>query len=148
MMGRFKIILAHEVRNFAFMNEFLKFSPMNANVLVAKKGHIPFFSERKVARENFRFSYTQTFILAILAIGGLLIYYAFLQNQNATRGYNVRTLQVEMRALQLKENLLDIRIAEGRSIDAVMNAGIINRMENVSNSSFLVLKDTQFTMNH
>jgi hypothetical protein len=86
--------------------------------------------------------------LAILAIGGLLIYYAFLQNQNATRGYNVRTLQVEMRALQLKENLLDIRIAEGRSIDTVMNAGIINRMENVSNSSFLVLKDTQFTMNH
>ena len=53
-----------------------------------------------------------------------------------------------MRALQLKENLLDIRIAEGRSIDTVMNAGIINRMENVSNSSFLVLKDTQFTMNH
>ena len=77
-----------------------------------------------------------------------MIYYAFLQNQNATRGYNVRTLQVEMRALQLKENLLDIRIAEGRSIDTVMNAGIINRMENVSNSSFLVLKDTQFTMNH
>ena len=86
--------------------------------------------------------------MAILAIGGLLIYYAFLQNQNATRGYNVRTLQVEMRALQLKENLLDIRIAEGRSIDTVMNADIINRMENVSNSSFLVLKDTQFTMNH
>lgn len=84
----------------------------------------------------------------MLAIGVLLVYYAFVQNQNATRGYNIRTLQVETKALQLKENLLDIRIAEARSIDAVMNAEIIKKMQDSNNSSFLVMKDTQFTMNN
>ena len=81
-------------------------------------------------------------------MASLLVYYAFLQNQNATRGYNIRNLQVETRALQLKENLLDIRIAEGRSIDVVMSAEIINKMQETQNSTFLVSKDSQFAMNN
>lgn len=120
---------------------------MNANLLVVKKGHIPFFSERKVTREHFKMSYSQTFVLALFTIGVLLVYYAFLQNQNATQGYNVRTLQTTNRELVFRENLLDIRIAEGRSIDVVMGAEIINRMQNSQNSSFLVRTDSQFAMN-
>lgn len=121
---------------------------MNANLLVVKKGHIPFFSERKVTREHFKMSYSQTFVLAIFTIGALLVYYAFLQNQNATQGYNVRTLQTANRELIFRENLLDIRIAEGKSIDAVMGAEIMSRMQNSQNSSFLVMKDQQFAMNN
>lgn len=101
-----------------------------------------------MAREHFRLSYTQTFLLAVFTVAALLIYYAFLQNQNATRGYNIRTLQAETRALQLKENLLDIRIAEGRSIDVVMSAEIVNKMQETQNSTFLVSKDSQFAMNN
>ena len=74
-------------------------------------------------------------------------YYTFLTNQNATKGYSIRTLQMEGRELAFKENLLDIRIAEGRSIDVVMSQDIIAKMEDAVAPTFLVLKDTQFTMN-
>ncbi|PID84340.1 hypothetical protein CSB09_01580 [Candidatus Gracilibacteria bacterium] len=121
---------------------------MNANVLVAKKGHIPFLSARKVAREHFRLSFTQTYILSIIFIACLGVYYIWLLNQNATKGFNIRTLQVESRELAFKENLLDIRIAQGKSIDAIMQSPIVLEMENVENPNILVQKDTSFTMNH
>lgn len=100
-----------------------------------------------MAREHFRLSFTQTYVLALIMIGMLLMGYAYLQNQHATRGYNIRTLQSEYRELVFKENLLDIRIAEAKSIDSVMGAEIINRMQNSQNSSFLVRTDSQFAMN-
>lgn len=150
LLRKFQKILVREVQNFACMNVFLNHLTqfMNANLLVIKKGHIPFFSERKVTREHFKMSYSQTFMLALLMIGALLVYYAFLQNQNATQGYNIRTLQAMNRELVFKENLLDIRIAEGRSIDAVMSADIMSRMRNSENSSFLVMTDLQFAVNY
>jgi hypothetical protein len=119
---------------------------MNANVLVAKKWHISFFSERKAARENFHLSFTQTYVLAIMMIAFLWVYYVWILNQNATKGYNIRNLQVSYRELLFKENLLDIRIAEGRSIDAIVNSPVVARMENVEKPSFLVLKDSRFTL--
>lgn len=44
---------------------------MNANVLVMKKGNFPFFSSRKTSRENFRLSFTETYVLALGLIGVL-----------------------------------------------------------------------------
>lgn len=120
---------------------------MNANVLIAKKWHIPFFSERRATRENFRLSFTQTYVLLVVLFAVLMGYYAFLTNQNATKGFSIINLQAENRELAFKENLLDIRIAEGKSIDVIMNSAIISSMQNVANPWFLVVKDTQFTMN-
>ncbi len=120
---------------------------MNANVLVAKKWHIPFFSERKAAREYYRLSFTQTYILAIIMIALLGIYYVWVLNQNATKGYNIRTLQVQNRELSFQENLLDIRIAEGQSIGTIMNSSVVSGMENVDQPTFLVSRDQAVTMN-
>ncbi len=119
---------------------------MNANVLVAKKWHISFFSERKAAREHFRLSFTQTYILAIVMIAFLGVYYVWILNQNATKWYNIRNLQVKYRELLFEENLLDIRIAEGRSIDAIVNSPMVARMENIDKPLFLVLKDSRFSL--
>ena len=119
---------------------------MNANVLVAKKWHISFFSERQAAREHFRLSFTQTYVLAIMMIALLGVYYVWILNQNATKGYNIRTLQTEYRELSFQENLLDIRIAEGKSIDAIMQSPVISVMQDVDKPSFLVMRDAQFTM--
>lgn len=113
---------------------------MNANVLVAKKWHIPFFSERKAARENFRFTFTQVYVVLIALIALFGIYYVWILNQNATKGYNVRELQVKNRELSFQENLLDIRIAEGQSIGTVMSSQIISSMEEVISPHFLVQK--------
>ncbi|MBX9808953.1 hypothetical protein K2X92_01010 [Candidatus Gracilibacteria bacterium] len=119
---------------------------MNANVLVAKKGHLSFFSERRVARENFRLSFTQAYVLAIILIACLGIYYIWILNQNATKGYQIRELQGQYRELTFQENLLDIRIAEGKSIDAISNAAIVQAMQTVETPGFLVMKEPQFTL--
>lgn len=120
---------------------------MNANILVAKKWYIPFFSERKVARENFRLSFTQTYIILGVLVTLFTGYYTLLTNQNATKWYSIRSLQMTWRELAFKENLLDIRIAEGKSIDVVMSQDIVGKMEDITAPAFLVLKDTHFTMN-
>lgn len=118
---------------------------MNANVLVAKKWYLSFFSERKVAREHFRLSFTQTYILAIALLACLGIYYIWILNQNATKGYQIRELQGQYRELTFQENLLDIRIAEGKSIDAVVNAPIMQSMQAVDTPTYLFMRDPQYT---
>ena len=52
---------------------------------------------------------------------------------------------MQYRELTFQENLLDIRIAEGKSIDAITRSPIMNHMEVVQSPSFLVIQDTQFT---
>jgi hypothetical protein len=116
---------------------------MNANVLVAKKWHLSFFSERKVARENFRLSFTQAYILAGCLITCLGIYYIWILNQSATRGYQIRELQSLYRELTFQENLLDIRIAEWKSIDAITSAPVMQNMQDVGTPSFIVIKNNQ-----
>lgn len=116
---------------------------MNANILALKKWHISFFSERQAAREHFKLSFTQTYILAIMMIALLGIYYVWMLNQNATKGYNIRNLQVQYRELSFQENLLDIRIAEWKSIDALMKTPLVSTMPSVEKSTFLILKGTE-----
>lgn len=53
---------------------------------------------------------------------------------------------MQYRELTFQENLLDIRIAEGKSIDAITRSPIMNHMEVVQSPSFLVMQDTQFTL--
>lgn len=55
---------------------------------------------------------------------------------------------MQNKELAFKENLLDIRIAEGKSIDIVMSSPIVEQMETATAPAFLVLKDSQFTMNN
>lgn len=119
---------------------------MNANVLVAKKWHLSFFSERKLARENFRLSFTQAYVLAIVLIAFLWVYYIWVLNQNATKGYQIRELQWKYRELTFQENLLDIRIAEGKSIDTIMNSPLMSHMEEVTSSAFLVTEDAELSL--
>lgn len=56
-----------------------------ANVLVMKKGHIGFFSDRKAAREEYKMSFTQAYVLSLLAFALLGIYYVYALNANATK---------------------------------------------------------------
>ena len=119
---------------------------MNANVLVAKKWNLSFFSERRLARENFRLSFTQAYVLAIILIACLGIYYIWILNQNATKGYQIRTLQGQYKELTFQENLLDIRIANGKSIDTISNSPIVQSMQTVEAPTFLVMKEPQFTL--
>lgn len=118
---------------------------MNANVLVAKKWHIPFFSERKAMREQYKLSMTQAYVLAIGMIALLGIYYVWTLNANATNGYNIRKLELLQRESTFEENILDIHIAESESTNTISNHPSVKGMQEVDRPEFLVMKDAQFT---
>lgn len=73
-------------------------------------------------------------------IACLGIYYVWVLNENATKGYNIRTLQTKNRELSFEENLLDIRIAEGQSIGTISASPVASTMQAVEKTSFLVIK--------
>ena len=53
-------------------------------------------------------------------IGFLLIYYVWILNVNATKGYNIRTLEIEKRNLMIEKERLDVKIAELESITNII----------------------------
>ena len=118
---------------------------MNPNVIVMKRGRIPFFSERKTTRENYRLTFTKTYIMALLMIGILGIYYVWTLNQNATKGYTMRNLEIEQRNLILERNLLNMKIAEVQSLNNVTNDRSIMVMTSAENPKYLIVKDLNLT---
>ncbi len=114
---------------------------MNPNLIVMKKWKIPFFSERKVSRENFKLSFTKTYILTLIIIWILWIYYVWALNINATKWYVIRNLEIERRNLVMELNLLNMRIAEVQSLSNIFSDDTISSMQQFDNPKFLVVKD-------
>lgn len=115
---------------------------MNPNLIVMKRWKIPFFSERKTVRENFKLNFNQAYVLTLVLIGFLGIYYVWTLNANATRGYNMRNLEITKRTLLFEENLLNVKIAEAESISNISSNPTIQEMEAIDKPQFLILKDT------
>ncbi|HRI35793.1 MAG TPA: hypothetical protein PK765_01685 [bacterium] len=118
---------------------------MHAQILVLKKSRTPFFALRKTAREHFSLSFNQTYILSLVLIGLLGIYYVWSLNVNATKGYALRTLDLERRTLQHEENLLAIKVAEIESLEAIETNPMIAAMEKAIDPQFLVVADSYYT---
>jgi len=114
---------------------------MNPNLIILKRGHLRFLSERKTVRENFKLWVNFTYILALLFIGFLGIYYVWTLNINATQWYNIRKLEIEKNNLTVESELLGVKIAEFESLSNLMKWEWINNMEKVENAEFLVVKD-------
>ncbi|MGE4443861.1 MAG: hypothetical protein AB7E37_02635 [Candidatus Altimarinota bacterium] len=114
---------------------------MNPNLIVIKKGHFRFFSERKTTRENFKLGVNTTYILALLFIGFLGIYYVWTLNVNATKGYNIRNLELLKNNLTVEKKLLEVKISELESLSSLTKWEGINNMEKLGNAQFLVVKD-------
>ncbi len=114
---------------------------MNANLLVMKRGNIPFFSERKTTRENFRLTLRETYILALGLIGILGIYYVFVLNVNATKGYSIRNLELARKQYSFEESLLGIKIAEAEALSTVTSSSLVETMVSIENPRFLILSE-------
>ncbi len=80
-------------------------------------------------------------------IGVLGIYYVWVLNINATKGYDIRNLEITRKNLTFEENLLNIRIAEAESLDTLTSNSMIEKMESVDSPNYLVLKDSHLTFN-
>lgn len=117
---------------------------MNANLLVMKTGNIPFFTGRKTSRENYLLSIREAYILSLGLIGLLGIYYVFVLNVNATKGYNLRTIEIARKNYQFEESLLNIRIAEAQSLTTLANSPYASGMQQIENPKYLVLTDSLY----
>lgn len=115
---------------------------MNANVLVMKKNRFPFFSERKTSREYSKLTFSQTYVLSLLLIGFLGIYYVWTLNVNATKGYNVRNLEITRHDLTVQENLLNIRIAEAESLSSINSNPNTALMQSIDAPQYLKIKES------
>jgi len=114
---------------------------MNPNLIILKKWHLKFFSERKTTRENFKLDMTSTYILVLLFIWVLWIYYVWTLNVNATKWYNIRQLEIEKKNLTVEKELLEVKIAELESLDNIMKWNYEDYMEKTENPEYLVIKD-------
>lgn len=114
---------------------------MNPNLIVIKRWHFRFFSQRKTTRENFKLWVNTTYILALLFIWILWIYYVWTLNINATKWYNIRNLELLKNSLTVEKELLEVKIAEFESLSNLIKWDWVNNMEKVDKAEFLVVKD-------
>lgn len=114
---------------------------MNPNLLIVKKWHFGILPERKTTREEFKFNTNFTYILILFFIGFLWIYYVWTLNSNATKGYNLRKLEIEKRNLSIEKELLEVKIAELSSLSQLMKSSMLKNMEKIKSPEYLVYDD-------
>lgn len=120
---------------------------MNPKV-VLKEESGNFFSKRKIEKQKLQFWFTSTYIIMISVIGFLLIYYVWILNVNATKGYNIRTLEIEKRNLLIEKERLDVKIAELESLTNIIDESDSN-MVPIEDPDYLVIKsDVQYVYNN
>lgn len=82
----------------------------------------------------------QSTVLLMVVIGSLILLLALLilfhENANATKGYQLRTLEYERNQELLEEEVLKMRIAQEQSLDTLQNDPKIKAMVRVSNPQY------------
>lgn len=108
-----------------------------------------FSSKRKQKKEEFTFWLRKTYLTMVWVMISLLIYYVWILNVSATRGYNIIELETEKRALLLEKEILDVKIAELESLENILKKEDMQDMEQAWDPSFIVINsDKQYTYNY
>lgn len=114
---------------------------MNASLLVLKKPRIALFSERKAFRERSRLTFAQTYFLLLATVAVLGVSYVWMLNASATKGYDVRNLEIEKKRLTYQDSLLAIRIAEAESLTSLTSHPAMSVMEPIETPKYLVYEE-------
>ncbi|MDD3145065.1 MAG: hypothetical protein PHV23_03045 [Candidatus Gracilibacteria bacterium] len=121
---------------------------MNTKV-VTKDFSQNYFSKRKKEKEKFTFGVNSTYIALLSIISMLLLYYVWILNVNATKGYNIRQLEIEKKNLLMEKEKLDVKIAELESLSNIMTDTDLKNMEKIEDPDYLVIKDNvQYVYNY
>ena len=108
-----------------------------------------FLSNRKKEKDKFNFWVTSTYIALLSIISLLLLYYVWILNVNATKGYNIRELEIEKKVLLMEKELLDVKIAELESLSTILQEEDLQNMKRVEDPEYLVIKDdVQYVYNY
>ncbi|QFR38701.1 hypothetical protein A9Q91_00510 [Candidatus Gracilibacteria bacterium 28_42_T64] len=114
---------------------------MNSRKIMTNNLKSNFFSKRKSDKEKLNFSITSTYITMLSFISILLLYYVWILNVNATKGDNIRQLEIEKRNLLIEKELLDVKIAELESLSTILQEDDLEDMEKVTDPDYLVIKE-------
>ncbi len=108
-----------------------------------------FFPKRKKEKEQIDFWITSTYIALLSLICLLLLYYVWILNVNATKGYNIRELEIEKKMLLMDKELLDVKIAELESLSTILKDDDLQNMEQIKDPEYLVIKENvQYVYNN
>ncbi len=119
------------------------------NPIINKNLKRNFFSKRKKDKEKFDFWVTSTYIALLSLISLMLLYYVWILNVNATKGYNIRELEIEKKQLLMEKELLDVKIAELESLSTILSDDDLQNMQRVKDPTYLVIKDdVQYVYNY
>ena len=119
------------------------------NPIINKNLKRNFLSQRKKNKDSFDFGITSTYIALLSLISLMLLYYVWILNVNATKGYNIRELEIEKKQLLMEKEILDVQIAELESLSTILSDDDLQNMERIGDPEYLVIKDdVQYVYNY
>lgn len=113
---------------------------MNPTVVLPSRYRHRFVAHRAAEAMSFRWSFAQAYALCLSLLAILGVYYVWILNANATKGYDYRTLDQMRRELLLQQNLLGVTLAEFESLDKLSTDAQQRKMEQVDAPDYLVAK--------
>ncbi|MCK5471988.1 hypothetical protein KAI54_02260 [Candidatus Gracilibacteria bacterium] len=75
-------------------------------------------------------------VVVFLALSISLLYLAH-ANRTATRGYAIKKLEIEKNTLRTEIEILGQQVSEAKSLEAIKNSGVLEKMERVKQPIFL-----------
>lgn len=124
-----------------FKKYFLKNSDKMSQKIVIEDFRRNFHSKRVKEKEKFTFGVNYTFLSLLWIIVMLLLYYIWILNVNATKWYNIISLELEKKNLMMEKERLDVKIAELESLSNIMTDNDLKNMEKIDEKNYLVIKE-------
>ncbi len=119
---------------------------MNPNVVLPSRYRHRFVAHRAAEAMSFRWSFAQAYALCLSLLAILGVYYVWILNANATKGYDYRELDSMRRELLLQQNLLGVTLAEFESLDKLSTDAQQRKMEQVDAPEYLVAKEQELDL--
>mgnify|MGYP001443665404 CR=1 FL=1 len=114
---------------------------MNARLVMKQYSEKNFESSRKIEKEKLNFGYQSTYITLMGLIVFLLLYYVWILNANATKGYTIRQLEETQKELAVELDRLNVKIAELDSLETMSSDELFQDMVPIEDPNYLVLKE-------
>ena len=85
---------------------------------------------------------TLTFVIIILAMVVSLIYLAH-ANRTATRGYALKTLEIEKNQLQTEAEIWQQKVSEAESLNTIANSPTVENMQDVKSATYIQIPQVE-----
>lgn len=102
-----------------------------------------FLSNRKRDKKAVDSSVNKTYLAVIGFIGLALVYYIASVNQNATKWYIIKTLELERKELQMQQEILKVRLAETQSLNYLLSSNSFKEMQESGSYDYIVIENYQ-----